>query len=185
MKRKGIFFAAIVLLCAVLLVIYVTNNGAEKKRKDAVSGLLKIYYSADDDETLDKVSDGASAAGEFDSTFEALYNEKYIEYLTKDAYERLSANRTILEPEKIVRDFGCTLKFIEADISKSADSAEGHPVYSYNARINVTLPDNENREIIETGTVEFVKEENQWKVDLLNVKTGELYDRVKDLAPAS
>ena len=82
MKRKGIFFAAIVLLCAALLVLYVANNGAEKEQKDAAFGLLKTYYSADHYETLAKVSDGA-AAGRFDSIFEALYNEKYIEYHLK------------------------------------------------------------------------------------------------------
>lgn len=178
MNKKLIIFIPIILAIVILSGIYIAYNNIATAHYNAAFNFLNSYYSKDNYNILEKLADEMSSEGITD-TFEALFQEKYNDLLTKEAYEHLAANRIILEPEQIVKDFDCSLELISVDIQKESKTVEGNHVYSYNARINVTLPNKEYKNFIETGTIEFFKEDNQWKVNRLNINKGNLYNSIE------
>lgn len=181
MNKKFYAFIPVILLVLVFIGCVIFNNSASQHQK-AASDFLKEYYSADDYKILDEIKT-VTDIERLNAISESLYQEKYRETLTKEAYERLAANRDIFEPEEIVKDFGCTLEFENAEIKKHAETVKGNPVYSYNARIKATLPNNEIKEFIETGTIELVRDEdNKWKVSRLNIANRRnLYKSIEEI----
>lgn len=184
MKNKKTILIAVLVLVAVCTGVYLAFNNTASKQYGAAEGFMKLYYGAFDSKNLDMLTEEVFVDGNSDE-IEALYRDKYENLLTKEAYERLAADRDIFESEQIVKDFGCTLELTDVDFEKYADTVDGNPVYSYNARIKATFPDKGNREFTETGTVELVKEDNQWKVNRLNNMRGNLYKNISTFTSGS
>lgn len=185
MKKKMLIILPLILLIVLAAGIYLSYNNAVAVYYNTASDLLKLLYSADNHQTLEKIENGIAPEGDY-AIFEDIYKERYERLLTKEGYERLVANRLIFKAEEIVRDLGCTLELIDLDMTKAANTGEGNPIYAYKARIKVTFPSKENKELIEEGTLEFTKEAEQWKVSRLSSANYKiLYKSIEELISGS
>lgn len=178
--KRNLLPILVVLIIIVSGAFYFANTSQSKQQANIMTSLFKTYYNADNYETFDTLMEDASTENRA-NFLDNLYQEKYRTTLSKDAYRTLVANRTVLEPEQIVKDFNCTLELLKTDFSKEGTTLDGYPTYSYKAYIKVSLPNLEKIEVIETGTINFTKDKNKWEISLFRLQPGVLYNKVSKL----
>lgn len=188
-KKKGLVIVITACLIIALTGVFIVNNTGNhsiqtSQQSNIMESLLETYYNTNSHDILDELMTETDFSG-LDSLLDSLYQEKYKDLLSEDAYGILVSNRAILDSEQIVKDFDCTLELISTEFIKEGETFEKYPSYSYKAYVKITLSNLESKEVVETGSINFSKEEDKWIISLLKIEIGALYNQANELSSGS
>lgn len=184
-KKKGLVIVITACLIIALTGVFIVNNTGNhsiqtSQQSNIMESLLETYYNTNSHDILDELMTETDFSG-----LDSLYQEKYKDLLSEDAYGILVSSRAILDPEQIVKDFDCTLELINTEFIREGDTFEKYPSYSYKAYVKITLSNLESKEVVETGSINFSKEEDKWIISLLKIERGALYNQANELSSGS
>ena len=148
--------AGLVILCLIILlsIFYPTDS---RQQTHIMEAFMEKYYSA---QSYDNYT--AMMAGDFEVS-DLLYQQQYTKLITKDEYDRMVANRVVLEAEKIVKQYGCTVSLRNSSFQKMMGSTvEGYSSYSYDIEVKLDFGDNDISYVMLTGTLVFTKQDDEW-----------------------
>ncbi len=177
--KKLIIPIVIVLLLIIIGSVFILNNYESNQQIHTMKSFLESYYTVNDFKILDDLENQVNLENII-SIFDALYEEEYKSYITKDCYNDIVANRSIFYTKTIAKDFNCTMSLSGVEFDRLADTVDGSPAFSYTVRVKTTLEDQKSRDIVETGTLTIKRVDNKWLINNFYCRR-ELYGEVKKL----
>ncbi len=177
--KKLIIPIIIVLLLIIIGSVFIINNHKSNKQIRIMKSFFDSYYTVNDFKILDDLENQVNLENII-SIFDALYEEEYKNYITKDCYNDIVANRSIFYTKTIAKDFNCTMSLSGVEFDRLANTVDGSPAFSYTARVRTTLGDQNSKEIVETGTLIIKQVDNKWLINNFYCRR-ELYGEVKNL----
>lgn len=173
MKTKNSTLAKVFLIalagivCIAAVMFFVNMNNDPKEQKAQVERFFELFCSGQEAQMFGQFRDGSDEAA-----FDALFTEKFEAVLTKKCFDSLISNRILSEPEQIAGDTGCYLSYNAVALDNEAKTVDGYPSYTFSVTLNTAFPDGSSKQLVQNGTVNFVKSNGKWLIDYLAFQKG-------------
>lgn len=176
------------ILIAIIIVIAISiglmTNPLNNTEKGKAEEFLKLYYTIENTDIADMFYDENlkdDSKLNFDGTgitsikgLDEALSAKYGSLMTEDAFNRASANRTLLIGEVTAREYGTRITIEGVNLWDEEVSENGDVTYQFSIPARVKFKDGTEELINLNGTLVMKKLDNDWKVSDFQINRTEL-----------